>query len=458
MKNEISRIVCAFLLSFGPLCFATSVYASDDETITIATIEINESRQTITRLTTILSQLKYPGTAPYLIETANVKISNADSYLNQVIAAKANQQTTLSAVSAAQKKHDDAKAALYNFDLWWQTQYVPNLEALYNQAWIDWQSKLALGQAAPDEEKAFKEIQATRQNPQMFYLERRAPLLKAWEDALAELNQANLAASQGTAVNDPIAILRGAVAEMNSAVSQASSEIDRMVTYELAQVTTFQNTKGIAKAQELTSKNEQQKFLEQQVFENVRATVALIGPINQQLIRTITTLVQSEIESNFELQNQSNAVVSALNTDPRQLTSRQIDEIKASANSILSSSQPGSVEYLEAMKALMQLATADDVVISEELAQVPIVGSVAQVAVGVVNTVSNAGADLPPQVREKSEKVIVSAVIAGQLTQVTLVSSTLATNSVLNVAQAGLSASTAVASSGVSGANALRKQ
>jgi len=63
------------------------------------------------------------------------------------------------------------------------------------------------------------------------------------------------------------------------------------------------------------------------------------------------------------------------------------------------------------------LAEEDDIQIPEELAAIPILGNVAVALADAANYVSNVGADLTPEEREKSQKVIVSAVIVGQVSQ-----------------------------------------
>jgi hypothetical protein len=61
------------------------------------------------------------------------------------------------------------------------------------------------------------------------------------------------------------------------------------------------------------------------------------------------------------------------------------------------------------------VAQADDVVLDEALAAVPLIGNVAGAAVEVFNAIGNAGADMSPQVREQSEKVVIGAIIVGQV-------------------------------------------
>lgn len=70
---------------------------------------------------------------------------------------------------------------------------------------------------------------------------------------------------------------------------------------------------------------------------------------------------------------------------------------------------------------LEELATAaeeDDPEVPAELAAIPLVGDVAAAVLDVFNDLGNVGADMTPEVREKSEKVVVASVIVGQIAQV----------------------------------------
>jgi hypothetical protein len=93
---------------------------------------------------------------------------------------------------------------------------------------------------------------------------------------------------------------------------------------------------------------------------------------------------------------------------PQSLSEEQVAELVAVANEILSNSEQGSPEYEQALDALFVAAQADDIVISEELAAIP----GAEALVGAINFMGNVGADMSPKVREESEKIVVTAVVA----------------------------------------------
>lgn len=103
------------------------------------------------------------------------------------------------------------------------------------------------------------------------------------------------------------------------------------------------------------------------------------------------------------------------NVDPTTLTQTQVAELKAAALATFETAQPGSKEYEAALDVLLIAAQADDIVLDEELAAIPLIGNVAGAAVEVLNALGNAGADMSPKVREQSEKVVIAAVIVGQV-------------------------------------------
>jgi hypothetical protein len=69
----------------------------------------------------------------------------------------------------------------------------------------------------------------------------------------------------------------------------------------------------------------------------------------------------------------------------------------------------------EVMEELWAEATADDIVVSEELAAIPVLGIAIVALADAINFVGNVGADMTPEVREQSEKIVVSAIIVTQI-------------------------------------------
>lgn len=72
----------------------------------------------------------------------------------------------------------------------------------------------------------------------------------------------------------------------------------------------------------------------------------------------------------------------------------------------------------EVMQELLAQAQEDDIVVPEELASVPVIGAAVQALADAINYFGNAGADMTPEVRDKAEKVVVAAIVAGQVAQV----------------------------------------
>jgi hypothetical protein len=97
------------------------------------------------------------------------------------------------------------------------------------------------------------------------------------------------------------------------------------------------------------------------------------------------------------------------------LTEAQAEALVEAALAIFETAEQGSPEYEQALDALFVAAQQDDIVLDEELAAIPLLGDALGGAVELVNFLGNAGADMSPEVREDSERVIVAAVIVGQI-------------------------------------------
>jgi hypothetical protein len=100
--------------------------------------------------------------------------------------------------------------------------------------------------------------------------------------------------------------------------------------------------------------------------------------------------------------------------DPTELSEAQAEALVAAAMETFETAEPGSEEYQQALEALFVAAQQDDIVLDESLTAIPLLGDVLGGAVELVNFLGNAGADMSPQVREQSEKVVVAAIVAVQ--------------------------------------------
>ena len=96
------------------------------------------------------------------------------------------------------------------------------------------------------------------------------------------------------------------------------------------------------------------------------------------------------------------------------LSEAQVEALVEAALEVFETAEPGSEEYEQALDALFLAASADDIVLDEDLAAIPLLGDVLGGATELVNFLGNAGADMSPEVREDSEKIVVTAVVAVQ--------------------------------------------
>jgi hypothetical protein len=96
------------------------------------------------------------------------------------------------------------------------------------------------------------------------------------------------------------------------------------------------------------------------------------------------------------------------------LSEAQVEALVEAALEVFETAEPGSEEYEQALDALFLAAEADDIVLDEALAAIPLLGDILSGATELVNFLGNAGADMSPEVREDSEKIVVAAVVAVQ--------------------------------------------
>jgi hypothetical protein len=101
--------------------------------------------------------------------------------------------------------------------------------------------------------------------------------------------------------------------------------------------------------------------------------------------------------------------------DPTELSEAQVEALIEAALETFETAEQGSPEYEQALEALFVAAQADDIVLDEALAAIPLLGDVLGGALEAFNFLGNAGADMSPQVREQSEKTIIASVIVTQI-------------------------------------------
>lgn len=64
---------------------------------------------------------------------------------------------------------------------------------------------------------------------------------------------------------------------------------------------------------------------------------------------------------------------------------------------------------------LWDAATQDDIQVPENIASIPLLGDTAVAVINAINFMGNVGADMTPATRKKAKKILVSAVIVGQI-------------------------------------------
>ena len=77
--------------------------------------------------------------------------------------------------------------------------------------------------------------------------------------------------------------------------------------------------------------------------------------------------------------------------------------------------EPPTTEEIVAQ--LWEEAQEDDIVVPEELANIPVLGAVVQGLADVANFIGNVGSDMTPEVRVTAQKTVIAAVVVGQVAQ-----------------------------------------
>lgn len=104
------------------------------------------------------------------------------------------------------------------------------------------------------------------------------------------------------------------------------------------------------------------------------------------------------------------------NIVPDKLTDTQAEQLKDAAITVLDTAVQGSAEYNQALEALAVVAQADDPELPAELAGIPGAAAV----LDALNALGNIGADMSPKQREESKKIVMSAIVVGQVAQMAM--------------------------------------
>jgi len=88
-------------------------------------------------------------------------------------------------------------------------------------------------------------------------------------------------------------------------------------------------------------------------------------------------------------------------------------EVKDIGIAKLATAEKDSEEYEAGLALLAVAAEADDPDLPQAVAVIPVVGAVAGQVLETMNDLGNIGADISPEVRERSEEVVIAGVIVG---------------------------------------------
>jgi hypothetical protein len=137
-------------------------------------------------------------------------------------------------------------------------------------------------------------------------------------------------------------------------------------------------------------------------------------PIEPPIIEPEEEFITSAEELPEELSTEELMQVDFEQIVATELSEAQVEALIEAALETFETAEQGSPEYEQALKALFVAAQADDIVLDEALAAIPLLGDALGGVIELVNFLGNAGADMSPQVREQSEKIVVTAIVAVQ--------------------------------------------
>ena len=121
------------------------------------------------------------------------------------------------------------------------------------------------------------------------------------------------------------------------------------------------------------------------------------------------------VELPIEVPTAQESLATLVEIQPSELTDAQVAELQEAAYAVLETAEQGSPEYEQALEALFVAAQADDIVIDEELANTPVIGAAIVAFADAINFLGNIGADISPKVRKETQKVVVGAIVVGQI-------------------------------------------
>ena len=133
----------------------------------------------------------------------------------------------------------------------------------------------------------------------------------------------------------------------------------------------------------------------------------------QQTIDTLTAQLKDANDTIAEQKSKIEQLRAIMENPAAEQNLAIAKEVTEIAVAKLATSEPGSEEYESGLALLAVAAEADDPDLSEEIASLPVVGAVATQVFEAMNDLGNVGSDISPEVRERSEEVVIAGVIVG---------------------------------------------
>ncbi len=207
-----------------------------------------------------------------------------------------------------------------------------------------------------------------------------------------------------------------------NALSQSESQL------QLIRVATDQAINAGVSADSLTSWTAAQAQLQAQVdklqsvvsnFETMFTADAIAGMTLETTDETVATAIAYQTKLKQEALNLTSLAITSISSVPTSdLTAGQTQILISAANVGFRYAEPDSTVYRQSLDALLLVAQSDDPELNPSVAAIPMLGEAAQTILDAFNSLGNIGSDMSPQVRQDSESVVVSAVIASQVAQV----------------------------------------
>ena len=216
--------------------------------------------------------------------------------------------------------------------------------------------------------------------------------------------------SQETESKDKIASLDKQLSEALQALAKSKSDLE------------IQAAKSVDLEKQLKASQDRVAELEGKLSDLEKRVAELGSSLSdkdkalQSALAEIDTLMQQLKDANATISEQKNKIeqLRAITSDegaPQNLD--LAEEVKDIGIAKLATAKKDSDEYKAGLALLAVAAEADDPDLPQAVAVIPVVGAVAGQVLETMNDLGNIGADISPEVRERSEEVVIAGVIVG---------------------------------------------